>query len=134
VSFWNAVCKLFNTVQFDTTLFNTRFSEVVGLLEDVGFQSMPKLSFEDRRRAQMVCKTVPDDRSGNAETSFAEFRCCTPHGQISTFRRKETDWAMRYSPSEYRRAGRICGTGTSDAAECKECNFKLYSLRYRQPV
>jgi len=38
----------------------------------------------------MARKTVPDERSGNAETSFAEFRCCSRHGQISTFRRTET--------------------------------------------
>ena len=31
---------LFGSVQFDT-LFNTRFSEVVGLLEEVAFQSTP---------------------------------------------------------------------------------------------
>ena len=38
----------------------------------------------------MIRQTVPDDRSGNAETSFPEFRCCSRHGQISTFRRTET--------------------------------------------
>ena len=37
----------------------------------------------------MVLKTVPDDRSDNAET-LAEFRCCSRHSQISTFRRTET--------------------------------------------
>jgi len=66
----------FSSVQFDT-LFNTRFSEVAGLLEEVCFQSTPKLSFGDGGRAQMARETVPDDRSGNAETSFAEFRCCS---------------------------------------------------------
>ena len=33
----------------------------------------------------MVRKTAPDDRSGNAETSFAEFRFCSRHDQISTY-------------------------------------------------
>ena len=60
-----------SSVQFDT-LFNARFSEVAGLLE-----STLKLFFGDGRRAQMIRKTVQDDRSGNAETSFAEFRCCS---------------------------------------------------------
>jgi len=79
----------FTSVQFDT-LFNTRFSEVAGLLEEVGFQSTPKLSFGDGGRAQMARKTVPDDRSGNAETSFAEFRGYSRYGRISTFHRTET--------------------------------------------
>jgi len=55
-----------------------------------GFQSTPKLSFGDGGRAQMFRKTVPDDRSGNAETSSAGFRCCSLHDQISTFHRTET--------------------------------------------
>jgi len=38
----------------------------------------------------MIRKTVLDDRSGNAETSLAEFHCCSQHGQISTFNRTET--------------------------------------------
>jgi len=59
----------------DRYALNTRFSEVVGLLEEVGFQSTPKLSFGNGGRAQMSRKTVPYDRSGNAETSFAKFRC-----------------------------------------------------------
>jgi len=72
----------FSSVQFNA-LFNTRFSEVVWLLEEAGFQFTPKPSFGDRGQAQMVRKTVPDDRSGNAETSFAKFICCSRHGQIS---------------------------------------------------
>jgi len=49
----------FTSVQLDT-LFNTRFSEVVGLLEELGFQSTPKLSLADGKRGQMVRrKTVP---------------------------------------------------------------------------
>jgi len=59
------------------TLFNKGFSEAVGLLEEMGFQSTSKLSFGDGGRAQMVRKTVPDNGSGNAETSCAEFRCCS---------------------------------------------------------
>jgi len=47
----------------------------------------------------VVWKTVPDDRSGNAETSFGEFRRRSLHGQISTFRRTETAArGQRYSP------------------------------------
>jgi len=60
-----------SSVQFDT-LFNTRFPEVAGLLE-----STLKLPFGGGRRAQMIRTTVPDDQSSNAETSFAEFRCCS---------------------------------------------------------
>jgi len=44
---------------------------------------------------EMVRKTVPDDRSGNAENSFAEFRCCSRHGQIITLRRTETGSARQ---------------------------------------
>jgi len=46
-----------NSTQFHTP-FNTRFSEVVGLLEEVVLQSTPKLSFGDGGRAQMFWKTV----------------------------------------------------------------------------
>jgi len=51
------------------------------VLEEMGFQSTPKLSCGDGGRAQVVRKTVPDDRSDNAETSFVEFRCCSLHDQ-----------------------------------------------------
>jgi len=73
------------------TLFNTGFSEVVGLPEQLGLQSAMKLSFPDGERVQMSRWTVPNDRSSNAETSFVEFRCCSQHGQSYTFRRTETD-------------------------------------------
>ena len=53
-----------SSVQF--TSIRQRSSEVAGLLEEVGFQSTPELSFGDGGRAQMFRKTVPDDRSGNA--------------------------------------------------------------------
>jgi len=43
----------FNSVRFDT-LVNAWLSEVVGLLEEVDFQSTPKLSFEEGGRSQMV--------------------------------------------------------------------------------
>jgi len=43
----------FSSVQFNT-LFNSRFSEVAGLLEEVDFQSTPKLSFGDGECVQMV--------------------------------------------------------------------------------
>ena len=42
----------------------------------------------------MVLKTVPDDRSDNAET-LAEFRCCSRHSQISTFRRRTETGSAR---------------------------------------
>jgi len=86
-----------SSVEFDT-VFNTTFSDIVGLLEAVGFQSRPKLFFGDGERAQMFRKTVPDDRSGNAETSFVEFRCCSQHDQISTFCRTETGSAREIRP------------------------------------
>jgi len=74
----------------------------------------------------MFRKTVPDDRSGSGETSFAEFRCCSGHGQISTFRRTETGSA-REIHRRYADVLEICGTGTADTVKCKEWNFKLYS-------
>jgi len=67
--------------------------------------------------------TVPDDRSGNAETSFAEFRGCSRYGQISMFCRTETGSA-REIRRRYADVQGICGTGT---AACKECNFKLFA-------
>ena len=77
----------------------------------------------------MVRKTVPDDRSGTAETSFAEFRCCFQHDQISTFRRAETSSA-REIRCLYADVLEIWRTDISDTVRCKECNFNLYSLRY----
>jgi len=59
----------------------------VGLLEQVGFQSTLKLFFGHGGRAEVFWKTVPDDRSSNAEISFAEFRYCSRYDQISTFHR-----------------------------------------------
>ena len=46
----------FSSVQFNI-LFNTTFLEVVGLLEEMGFQSTLKLSFEDGGRAQLFQMT-----------------------------------------------------------------------------
>jgi len=70
------------------------------------------------------------DRSGNDETSFAEFRCCSRHDQISTFRRTETG-STREIRRRYADVLEICRTGASDAGECKECSFNPYSLRCR---
>jgi len=81
----------------------------------------------------MVRKAVPDDWSGNDETSFAEFHCCSRHDQISTFNRTETG-SVRQTHHWYADVLVICTTGISDTAKCNECNFKLYSLRYRQPL
>jgi len=53
---------MFSSVQFDRLFTYTclcspgRFSEVVGPLEELGFQSTPKLSFGDGGRAQTVYK------------------------------------------------------------------------------
>jgi len=58
---------------------------------------VPKLSFGDGGRAQTFRKTVPDDRRGNAETSFVEFRCCSRHDQISTFRRTRSARPQRFA-------------------------------------
>ena len=80
----------FSLVQFDM-FFNARFSGARWTRWTSSLQSTPKLSFvemEDERK--MLRKTVPDERSDNAETSFAEFRRCSWHDQISTFRRTET--------------------------------------------
>jgi len=112
---------------------NTRFLEVVGLLKEMGFQSTPKMSFGDGGQTQMFRKTVLGDRSGNAETLFAEFYCCSWHGQISTLCRTETVSA-RQIWRQYADVLEIWGTDTSDTFKCKQCNPKLSSLRHRQPV
>ena len=81
----------------------------------------------------MVRKSVPDDRSGSDETSFIEFRCCSRHGQISTFRRTETGSA-REIRRRYADVLETCRTGTSDTVECKKCRFKLdLSTPLRRP-
>ena len=69
-------------------------------------------------------------RGGIVETSFAEFHCCCRHGHVPTVpaRPERSTVGMHADVLE------ICGTGTSDTAKCKECNFKLYSPRQRQPV
>ena len=98
-------------VQFNS-LFNTRFLDVVGLLEEADFRSTPQLSVWDGGRAQMFQKTVPDDLSGNAETLFAEFRCYSQRSQISMFRRTKTGseiWLWRL----YTDVLEICRNGTS---------------------
>ena len=81
----------------------------------------------------MFRKTVAGNWSDNAETSFAEFRCCSRHDHISTFRRTETGLA-REIRRRYADVLEICGTGVSDTVRCKECNFKLYLLGHRKPV
>ena len=50
------------------------------------------LETEDERRCsgRLFQLTVPADLSGNAETSFVEFCCCSQRSQISTFNRTET--------------------------------------------
>jgi len=75
----------------------------------------------------MFRKTVPDDWSGNAELSSV---AVLSTAQISTFCRKETGSATEIQ-RRYADVLEICRTGTSDTAECKKCNFKLYPLRYR---
>jgi len=50
----------------------------------MGFSVHTKTVLWDAGRAQVVRQTDPDDRSGNAETWFAKFHCCSWYGQIST--------------------------------------------------
>jgi len=119
---------MFGSVQLQTFV-NTRLSEVEGLLEVAGLHSTPELSFGYGGWVQMVWKSVPDDWSGNAETLFAEFRCCSQHDQISTFHRTETGSAKKIR-RRYADMLEICGTGASDTVQCKKCNFKLYLLRH----
>ena len=110
---------LFSPVQFDT-FFNTRFSEAVGRLEELGLQSTLELSFGDGGRPQMVWKTVPDDRSATLKLR---------HCQISTFRRTETGSAREIR----RRCAHVLetwGTGTSDTVECKEWTCDLRDIIY----
>ena len=68
----------------------------------------------------MFRKTVPDDRSGNAN-----FVCGIPLLFLAQPRE------VRY---RYADVLEICRAGTSDTVKCKECNLQLYSLRDRQPV
>jgi len=74
----------YSSVQYDT-LFDTKFSEVVGLL--VNPRRNCSLEIEDERKwlGRLLQMTV-------AETSCAEFRCCSRHDQVSTFRRTETGY------------------------------------------
>ena len=72
----------------------------------------------------MFRKTVPDDRNGNADTSFAEFHCCSRHGQISTFRTTETGSA-REIRRRYANVMEICATGTSDTVKCRESIYNV---------
>jgi len=51
----------FSSVQFDT-LFNTSFSEVVRLLEEVGFQDTPKLPSEMEEERKWVWDERMEDR------------------------------------------------------------------------
>jgi len=69
------------SVQYLFRSFNARFSEVAGLLEEVGFHAAATLCFGDGGRTQAFRKTVPDDRSSNVETSFAKLLGCSRHGQ-----------------------------------------------------
>jgi len=70
----------------------------------------------------MFLNTVPDDRSGNAETLFAKFRCCSRHGQMSTFCRVETSSA-REIHRQYADVPETSGTSTLDTLKSKDCNF-----------
>ena len=67
----------------------------------------------------MIRKKLADDRSDNDETSFVEFRCCSRHGQISTFRRTETGSA-REIRRRYADVLETCQTDTPDTVTVSE--------------
>jgi len=68
----------YNAVQLYSVRYTHKYKVLRGCIGlhagKVGFQSSSKLSFDDGGRAQVDRKTVPGDRSGDAETSFAGFR------------------------------------------------------------
>jgi len=77
----------------------------------------------------MFRKTFPDDQSGSAETSLAEFRSCSWHGHISTFCRMETGSAREICHL-YADVLEICRTGTSDTVKCKEFNLNPFAPEF----
>jgi len=93
-------------VQFDT-LLHTRFSEVVGLLDEVGFQAKLKLSFGDGGYVQMIRKTILDYRGCNdfifihrifhgrhrthqCGSFMCQVQLCFRHGKVTTFHRPKS--------------------------------------------
>jgi len=60
------------SVQFSMLLQKTRLFEVVGLLEEMGFNAHRNCPLAWKTNA-VFRKTVRGDRSSNAETLFAEF-------------------------------------------------------------
>ena len=79
---------------------SVQFLYVVGLLEEVSFQSMLKLSFEMEDECKWPGRLF---QMTTTATPFAKFRCCAQHFQISTFHRTESSSAGD-SPSACRRA------------------------------
>ena len=79
-----------SSVQLDT-LLNTRFSEVVGLLEEVGFRPHQNCTVEMTEGERR--KSVADGRCDDVQASFAEFRRCSAHCQVAMLHRPETDTA-----------------------------------------
>jgi len=60
------------------------------------------------------------------ETSFAEFRCCSRHGKISTFRRTKTGLA-REIRRRYAVVLQICRTGVSDTVKCRNSILTVFA-------
>ena len=81
----------FSSVQFNM-LFNSRFSEVAGLLEEVDFQSTPKLSFGDVGQVQMFRRTGAATLKLRLQSSIVALGTARSLGQI-TFHRMETSSA-----------------------------------------
>jgi len=75
----------------------------------------------------MFRKTVPDDRSSDAETSFAD------RVPLLFSAERRPARPERFAVDMRRRAGSM-RDGTSDTVTARNAIFKLYSLRHRQPV
>ena len=73
-----------SSVNFSSPQYTVQHKVLTGCrpaIEEVDFQSTPKLSFGDAEWSQVFRKTVPRDRGVNAETSCTEFLCCSRNDQ-----------------------------------------------------
>jgi len=91
------------------------------VLEDVGFQTTPKLSFGDGVQAQMFRKTVP-----MIGAATLKLRLPSSVAVLGTTRSpRSTEGSAGEIRHRYANVLEKCRTGTSDTVKCKECNLNL---------